>query len=131
MLQRHPQIYMPAEKEPRFFVPELRPMPRRREEGEAADDARASTSTCSRAAGPGQRAGEASPQYLRYPEAPAAIAELQPEAKIIALLREPADFLRSFHGQMLHNRVETEKDFEKAIALERARRRGECFPRGL
>ena len=35
-------------------------------------------------AGPGQQAGEASPQYLRYAEAPAAIAALNPDAKIIA-----------------------------------------------
>jgi Sulfotransferase family len=81
-------------------------------------------------AGPGMRAGEASPQYLRYPEVPPAIAEIQPDAKIIVLLREPADFLRSFHGQMMHGRAETEKDFRAAIELEPARRRGECLPRG-
>jgi Sulfotransferase family len=28
MLQEHPQIYMPAEKEPRFLIPELRVKPR-------------------------------------------------------------------------------------------------------
>jgi hypothetical protein len=82
------------------------------------------------AAGPAMRAGEASPQYLRYAEVPPAIAEIRPDAKIIALLREPVDFLRSFHGQMMHGRIETEKDFEKAIELEPARRRGERLPRG-
>jgi sulfotransferase family protein len=129
MLQDHPQIYMPAEKEPRYFIPELRPKPRhgrKPKRPSTLEDYLALFAD----AGPGQRAGEASPQYLRYPEVPPAIAEVAPEAKIIALLREPADFLRSFHGQMLHNRIETEKDFQKAMELEPARRRGERFPRG-
>lgn len=81
-------------------------------------------------ASPGQRAGEASPQYLRYASVPAAIAQVAPDTRIIAILREPADFLRSFHGQMLHNRVELQKDFQKAMALEEPRRRGERLPRG-
>ncbi|HXD55041.1 MAG TPA: sulfotransferase [Solirubrobacteraceae bacterium] len=129
MLQDHPEIYMPAEKEPRYFIPELRPKPldgRKPKRPTTLEDYLALFAD----AGPGQIAGEASPQYLRYPEVPPAIAELSPGAKIIVLLREPADFLRSFHGQMLHNRIETEKDFQKAMELEPARRRGERFPRG-
>jgi hypothetical protein len=129
MLLPHPQIFMPGEKEPRFFITER--VTRSRE-----GNARKRPATLEQYlalfedAGPDQRAGEASPQYLRYAEAPAAIAELNPDAKIIALLREPADFLRSYHGQALHNRIETEKDFQKAMELEPARRRGECFPPG-
>jgi hypothetical protein len=129
MLQEHPQIYMPAEKEPRFFVEEMRPEPRAGRRPTRPTTLEEYLSLFADA-GPQQRAGEASPQYLRYPEVPAAIAELQPDARIIVLLREPASFLRSFHGQMLHNRVETEKSFEKAVALESARRRGERLPRG-
>jgi hypothetical protein len=130
MLQNHPQIYMPEEKEPRFFVQELRPTPppgRKPKRPATLEDYLAMFAP----AAPGQLAGEASPQYLRYAEVPPAIAELQPDARIIVLLREPADFLRSFHGQMLHNRIETEKDFRKAMALEDARRRGERIPRGV
>ena len=129
MLQHHPQIYMPAEKEPRFFITELRP--KRRDGRKPKRPATLEDYLALFAdAGPDQRAGEASPQYLRYEEVPPAIAEVAPEAKIIVLLREPADFLRSFHGQMLHNRIETVKDFQKAMELEPARRRGERFPRG-
>ncbi len=129
MLQDHPQIYMPAEKEPRFFIPELRPTPRNGKKPKrpiTLDD------YLSLFAGAGlqQRAGEASPQYLRYEHVPAAIAAVAPDARIIAILREPASFLRSFHGQMLHNRIETQKDFQKAMGLEDARRRGESLPRG-
>ena len=62
--------------------------------------------------------------------APAAIAEVVPGAKIIALLREPASFLRSFHLQMVSSGVENERDFAKALALEPERRRGRHIPRG-
>ena len=49
---------------------------------------------------------------------------MQPDARIIAILREPASFLRSLHLQLLQNHVETEKDLRKALALEAARRQG-------
>ena len=61
--------------------------------------------------------------------AAAAIARLQPAARIIAILREPASFLRSLHLQMVQNHVETERDLRKAIALEGVRRQGERIPR--
>ena len=128
MLLQHPRIFMPAEKEPRFLVSELRPKP-----APGKNVTRPTTLEEYLAlfapAGPDMLAGEASPQYLRYPEVPPAIAEIQPNAKIIALLREPADFLRSFHGQMMHGRIETEKNFQAAIELEPARRRGERLPK--
>jgi hypothetical protein len=53
---------------------------------------------------------------------------VQPDARIIAILREPASFLRSLHLQLLQNRHECEKDFRKAMALEAARREGREIP---
>ena len=82
------------------------------------------------AAGPEQRAGEASAQYLRSKTAAGGIAAVQPAARIIAILREPASFLRSFHLQMVSSRVETETDFQAAIAREDDRRAGRRIPRG-
>ena len=120
MLSEHPQIFMPEFKEPRYFAPELRPplvhetpdRPQRLERYLALfADAR-----------PDQRAGEASPQYLRSPSAAARIAELNPDARMIVILREPAAFLRSFHMQMVASHEEKEKNFRKAIELEPARR---------
>ena len=46
------------------------------------------------------------------------IAGAQPDARIIALLREPASFLRSLHLQLLQDHVEREKDFRKACRQE-------------
>jgi hypothetical protein len=131
MLQLHPQIFMPENKEPRFFAPELwsrfsdRALPAAKRlhtlDGylELFADARAD-----------QRVGEATTAYLRSVSAAGRIAEAQPSARIIAILREPADFLRSFHLQLTKSSVETERDLRKALALEPARREGKRIPRG-
>jgi hypothetical protein len=73
---------------------------------------------------PEQLVGEASPLYLWSRAAARAIAELQPAARIIAVLREPASFLRSLHLELVQRHQEPEKDLRKAIFVEGARRRG-------
>ena len=128
MLTRHPQIHMPV-KEPRFFAPVQRQrgsgpgstahLPETLEEYLSIFDA----------ARPGQRVGDASAQYLMSHTAATEIAELQPAARIVAILREPAGFLRSLHLQSVQDHVETEKDLGKAIGLERLRREGDALPR--
>ncbi|MGO9321423.1 MAG: sulfotransferase family protein [Solirubrobacteraceae bacterium] len=127
MLRRHPDIYMPAGKEPWFFASELHERTPPRPEGTPTtlDEYLALFD----AAGDGQRVGEASPQYLWSRTAASAIAEVQPAARIIAILREPASFLHSLHLQLVKSYVETEVDFRKAIALEDERRRGRGIPR--
>jgi hypothetical protein len=127
MLRLHPQIHMPV-KEPRFFAPELRSRFRGLGPGTAPltlEDYRLLFD----AAGPGQLIGEATAHYLRSEQAARRIAEVQPQARIIIVLREPASFLRSFHLQAVHNHVETERDFERAISLEGPRREGRRIPR--
>src|ERR1700722_1223562 len=128
MLLRHPRIFMPALKEPLYFATDLRmrfqrpaagPVPTELEDYLALFDG----------AQPGQLVGEASSSYLWSREAAAGIAALQPQAKIIAILREPASFLRSLHLQLLQNHIESEKDLGKALALEPARREGKRIPR--
>jgi hypothetical protein len=119
MLSEHPQIFMPEFKEPRYFAPELRrPLvhetPDRPQKLERYLELFAD-------AEPGQRAGEASPQYLRSPTAAARIAELNPDARMIVILREPAAFVRSFQMQMVASHEEKEKDLRKAVELEPSR----------
>jgi hypothetical protein len=126
MLRGHPQIYMPELKETQFLArePQDRPLasnthPRTLEEylalfaGAPAE----------------QRAGEASASYLRSSVAARRIAALCPHARIIAIFREPASFLRSLHLQWFQFGVDTEADFATAIALEPERRRGNHLPR--
>ncbi len=127
MLRRLPQIYLPDVKEPRFFSSEERSPAAR------ATPARPRTLedylALFAAARADQLCGDASPQYLQSERAAQRIAELRPDARIIAILREPASYLRSFHMQMVSSNVEPERDFAKALALEPQRREGRHPPR--
>lgn len=120
MLRTHPQIYMPALKEPHIFA---------RQPGQDAGHSKRHPHTLEEylslfeAAGPEQRVGEASASYLRSPHAAERIAELRPDARIVAIFREPASFLRSLHLQLLQSGIEPEADFGAALALEQERRR--------
>ena len=120
MLRSHPEIFMPELKETRFFAPELHPNaqahathPRTLEQYLALF----APATAS------QRAGEASPSYLRSHTAAARIAEVQPDARIVAILREPAGFLHSLHMELVRDHVESESDLRRALALEHVRAR--------
>ncbi len=125
MLRSHPQIYMPM-KEPWFFVPELHS--RFRPAGGVRPDTLEEYLALFAPADPQQRTGEASPSYLRSLTAAARIAEVQPAARIVAILREPASYLRSLHLQFVKTHVETETDLRTALSLESARREGEHIP---
>lgn len=128
MLKNHPQIYFPKYKEVWFHSPELRTRALGRamnSRPETLDD----YLSLFEAARPEQRIGEATPSYLISRGAAARIAKLRPDARIIAIFREPASFLRSFHMQCVQNGTETEKDLRKALALEGLRREGRAIPR--
>ncbi len=131
MLRRHPQIYMPDVKEPQFLAADMAPCeklahkPRERMYPQTLEQYLALFD----GATPAQRAGEASTFYLWSRSAAERIAELQPEARIIAILREPASFLRSMHLMLLRWGVEGEKELRKAIELEPLRGRGKRIPR--
>src|SRR5271154_4327889 len=128
MLRQHPQIYMPALKEPLFFASDLRARFQRRAAGPLPTSLEEYLPLFSPAQ-ERQRVGEASSSYLWSRVAAANIARLQPSARIVAILREPASFLRSLHLQLLQNHIESEKDLRKALSLEEARRRGKHIPR--
>jgi hypothetical protein len=124
MLRRHPGIYMPTLKEPQFFASEMRVGARPPQLPGTLEEYLSLFET----AGAEQLAGEASPSYLRSRTAAAQIAEVQPRARIIAILREPASLLRSVHLQFLQAAIETEPDLRRALALEPDRREGRNLP---
>ncbi len=137
MLRCHPQIYMPeykggAGKEPWFFA---------RENPQPQTSGRRSIAFTGRNMGtfdeyldlfegavPEQRAGEASSSYLWSRTAAARIAQVQPDARVIAIIREPASFLRSLHLQLLQNHHESEPDFRAAVELDDERRANRRIP---
>ncbi len=129
MLRRYPAVFMPDVKETWYFSPELRSPGKRRRAIAGRPETIEQYLSLFHGAIPGQRIGENSPAYLMSKYAAERIAQAQPDARIIAILREPASFLRSFHLQCLRSHVETEKDFGKALALEAARREGRSIPR--
>ncbi|MGH2864049.1 MAG: sulfotransferase family protein, partial [Solirubrobacteraceae bacterium] len=130
MLRRHPQIFMPKIKEPQYLASDLRPRPgfenepRERGYPKTLQEYLALFSGASS----GQRIGEATPLYLWSHTAADRIAEMQPDARLIAVLREPASFLRSLHLAVLQGGNEAETDFRRAMSLESARREGRDIP---
>jgi hypothetical protein len=133
MLRRHPQVFMCDPKEPWFFARE-NPNPQTSGKRSMAFTGRKVESLddyLSRFAGAraDQRVGEASSSYLWSTVAPARIAAMRPDARIIAVFREPASFLRSLHLQLLSAHEETEKSFRKAIELESDRREDRHLPK--
>jgi hypothetical protein len=128
MLKAHPQVFMSAQKEPRFMASDMRErfrQPREHPHPQTLDEYLQLFAD----AAPQLRAGEASATYLWSHTAAERIAELQPAARIIAILREPASFLFSLHMTYLRAHVESEKDFKRALALEPERRAGRHIPR--
>lgn len=127
MLRQHPNVYLPDFKEPNFFCTDLlEPLlqrqhhvhPRTLEEYLSLFiDAQ-----------PGQMVGEASTSYLRSDLAAANIAEFNPDARIVVMLREPAALLRSLHLEALRLHYETVKDLKTALNLEDDRRQGRALP---
>ena len=67
--------------------------------------------------------------YLYLPEAIERIRRLNPDARFIALVRDPLAMLPSYHLRMRFLLQEDEPDFGKAWALQPARARGEKVPK--
>jgi hypothetical protein len=138
MLRRHPQIFMPeykggAGKEPWYFSRD-NPQPQRGGERNIAYTGRTAMSpqeylALFEGAQPAQRVGEASSSYLWSRVAAERIHAARPDARIIAIIREPASFLRSLHLQLLQNRHESVFDFRKAVELDDARRESRHIPK--
>jgi len=126
MLRRHPQIYMPPGKEPWFMAEELLQRTPPRPGG--TPRTLAEYARLFEAARPEQRVGEASALYLWSRTAAARIAAASPDARIVAILREPASLLRSLHLQFVETHIETETDLRRALALEQPRREGRELP---
>jgi Sulfotransferase family len=125
-LVRHPQLFLPAVKEPKFFLSDG-PPPRcggpgdvqtygehvwRREAYEALFDP----------APPGTRRGEATPFYLYDPRAQERIAALVPHARLIVLLRDPVDRAHSNWAHLWAAGLEPESDFVAACQAEASRK---------
>jgi hypothetical protein len=126
-LVEHPQVYMPwrsgAEKEPSHFCDQT---PRwaglYRDRAAYLDLFREVTDAH-------LAVGEASTPYLVAPEAPGRIRQAYPDAKIIMVLRNPAERAHSLYRFLCVIGAEWATTFEQALALEPSRMADERFAR--
>jgi hypothetical protein len=126
-LRRHPEVFMSPAKEPRYFSADLI--------STAGADLRYGVDeerylALFEQARDEKRLGEASVRYLFSAEAPRLIRDFQPDAYVIAMLRNPVDMLYSMHQQRLADGMEDIDDFEQAIAVDDDRLAGRRVPRG-
>jgi hypothetical protein len=122
-LRPHPNIFLPDIKEPHYFASDLGTYRRIK----TAEDYAGLFST---ATDRHLRIGEASVYYLRSAAALANIRHFDPDAKLIAMFRNPVDMLHSFHSQLLYVAEENVSDFETAWRMQARRREGHDLPRG-
>jgi hypothetical protein len=120
-LRQHPEIYLPARKEMRFFGSDLEIRDRRRLSLEEylAEFAEA---------GDARRVGSAYVWYLFSRAAAREIHGFAPDAQIVAMLRNPVDMLHALHGEHLSNGNEEIADFTAALDAEEDRRAGRRIP---
>ena len=119
-LSPHPNVFMPKLKEPHFFSKDLSyPIVK------TLEDYTRLFSECTEQH---LRIGEASASYLCSSVALRNIREFNPDAKIIAMLRNPVDMVYSLHSQLLYWSEETVSDFETAWRLQERRGRGIDVP---
>ncbi len=107
ILVQHPDIFMPEQKETHFFTRMFGRFPLAMYEGTYFHGAK------------GEKAvGEATPEYMRFPEVPQRLREaLGPELKLVFCLREPVR--RAFSQYHLRCRLlEEAESFARAIELE-------------
>mgnify|MGYP000725273356 CR=1 FL=1 len=125
-LAQFPDIYIPTAKEMHFFGTDLRQ--KKRESSALTLDGYLSHFLEMDNA---EIAGEASVLYLKSQTAAKEIHSFCPNAKIIVMLRQPADLLHSLHAQLVSQGDEDEVDFAKALRLESDRRSGRNLPKGI
>lgn len=121
-LGEHPNVFFCTPKEPHYFADD---MPGHRRIA-ALDDFLALYAE----AGDAHLAvGEGSVFYLYSPAALRNILRFDPAARVIVMLRNPADFVPSLHQQFHHALYEDEADLERAWDLQAERAAGRQLPR--
>lgn len=125
-LEQHPQIYMSPVKEPHFFVFEHRELDFRGPSDQEILSQMVVTDIEAyrelfRGVSDETAVGEASAGYLQDPRAPQRIKHYVPEAKLIAVLRNPAERAYSSFLHMVRDDREPHDRFDRALQEEKAR----------
>ena len=126
---QHPEIYIASIKEPHFFCHDFHEESDRYHQTRLFFDFRdedAYLQLFSKVSTE-KIAGESSPNYLYSQVAAKEIYHFNPAAKIIIILREPANFLYSLHSHFVKFTEENEENFLHALALEALRMQGQAL----
>jgi hypothetical protein len=125
-LGQHPQVFMSGIKEPHFFCQDFHQESDLYYGSRRFFDFREEAKYLELFATAKEEVilGESSTNYLYSQVAAENIHQFNPKAKIIIILREPADFLYSLHSHYVKFTEENEADFEEALAKEPLRRQG-------
>ncbi len=120
-LARHPDIFVPAEKEINFFGSDMPiRVPRLTEEQYLDwfyDGVRDESRIC-----------DGSVWYMYTRKAAEEIRAWAPDARILMMLRNPVDAMVSLHSQLLYNGDEEIRDFQEALEAEEDRKEGRRLP---
>jgi len=122
-LMRHPQVCFSRPKETHYFA-QQQDLPSE----DAIERDYIDRYFAHRSAGESV-AGEGSVSYIHLPEAIEQIRHFNPDAKFIAMVRNPRSMLPSYHQKMLFLLQENEANFDKAWALQTPRALGKNLPR--
>jgi hypothetical protein len=130
-LHQHPDVWMSQEKEPAFFAMQARP-----EDPQLAPlrSARGAVTTLEAycrlfaEARVDQARGEASVVYMYLEGVAESIARDLPAAKLVAILRNPADRAYSAFLHLRRNGTEPLRDFAEALRVEAQRVQAHCPP---
>lgn len=121
LLKQHPDVYLAILKEPHFFGTDLTVQPHTIREPELYFGLFAD-------AGGRRCVGEGSVWYLTSKLAAREIREQSPEARILVLLRDPAEMAHSLYGLYRRTGNEDLPTFAEALAAEDERREGRRIP---
>ncbi len=125
-LAMHPQLYLSPVKEPKFFLTDGAPPAGPGGPGDAQTFRhyvwrRSDYAALFDAAPAGTRKGESTTLYLRDPAAHTRIAATVPDARLVAVVRDPVDRAHSNWTHLRSAGLEPEPDFLRACSLEESR----------
>lgn len=121
-LSQHPLVGFCEMKEPHYYTKEFEGL-------KLYHDAASFRAAFPAPLPPGSLLMEGSVFYLQSRDAIPAILAARPDARFLAMLRNPVAMAPSLHRQMLNSLDEDVDDFDAAWALSDARGRGQSIPR--
>jgi len=122
-LKSHPQVFLSKPKEPHYFADDFGDRFR------ICTDEETYLTKFFAGANTHNAVGEASAAYLYSRNAIPNIKKFNPGARLIIMVRNPADMAYSAHSLLVYSFYEDEKDFAKAWALQDERKAGRKIPK--